>query len=94
MSMKAKKFKRFRDFSAKLIQETGDDYVVAELIDKYITHLQRNGRPGTKGVPNALAAGQALRWDERFEVLEESWQGHLGKGGMTVASWYLKPQYL
>jgi hypothetical protein len=92
--MKAKKFKRFRDFSAKLIQETGDDYLVVELIDKYISYQLSNGYRGTKGVPNALAAGQVLRWDERFEVLEESWQGHLGKEGMTVASWYLKPQYL
>ena len=92
--MRAKKFKRFRDFSAKLIRETGDEYIVSELIDKYITHLTRNGRPGTKGVPNALAAGQVLRWDERFCWSETKWFGDVGKSGQKVCVWYLKPEYL
>lgn len=94
--MKAKKFKRFRDFSAKLIRETGEEYIVEQLIDRYITHLRANGRGsmGTKGVPNALAAGQVLRWDERFVWNETKWFGEVGKAGCRVCVWYLKPEYL
>ena len=49
---------------------------------------------GTKGVPNALAAGQVLRWDERFVPIETKWFGEVGKSGCRVCVWYLKPEYL
>ena len=94
MKMKAKKFKRFRDFSAKLIRNTGEEFIVDTLIDRYISHLKRNGRSGTSGVPNSIAAGQVLRWDNRFIWTEVRWEGKVGKSGQAVCLWYLKPEYL
>jgi|TARA_Y100001938_G_scaffold150040_1_gene239341 hypothetical protein len=93
--MLAKKYKRFRDFSAKLMRETLEEYHVDELITKYISHLEKGrSKTATVGIPTGKSAGQVMRFDGRFEIVEVRWLPHVGKAGQSQAMWFLKAEHL
>lgn len=93
--MLAKKYKRFRDFSAKIMRENLEEYHVDELIQMYIAHLERGRSTApTVGIPTGKSAGQVMRFDGRFEIVEVRWLPHVGKSGQSQAMWFLKAEHL
>jgi len=80
------KYKRFRDFAARVLGEEDCGYTVITLIDKFISSGKK------KGIPNNTSAGQVFLRDERF------YKGNLLRWEESgtdycMHEWYLNPLY-
>ena len=88
-SMAVKKYKRFRDYCAKLMGETERGYVVNELRTSY-----QNYKGNGKGMPfSNNSAGQILRFDPRFYHSDYPEVWTVNGQDFMMYRWFLKPQY-
>lgn len=86
--MAVKKYKRFRNFCAKLMANTDEGYVVISLLAKY------REEKGGKGMPfSNNAAGQILRFDPRFYRSDHPVRWDESGQDFFMYKWYLKPEY-